>query len=209
MKNFASAVAFAALAASSSGCSSSSDAAPSTAGGDKCKAAGTSYPTTGCGVTAGATLTNYTFKGRMTGIAATSQNVVMNDLYDPDGKKGHRYLYFNAAAFWCANCKEDAKQLNTLNAKYGPKGVLFMTVVMQKADRSPADDSDVDAWISTFKLDSIVVSDPTALLGAFFDVNTMPLNVIVDLKTMKIVKVSTGADLPGVTAQLDSLTAGS
>lgn len=206
-KLFAYAAAALALSSTSFGCSSSSDAGPTTST-DKCKAAGTSYPTTGCGTTAGATLVNYSFKGRMTGIASPSQTVTMNDLYDPDGKKGNRFLYFNAAAFWCANCKEDAKQLVAMNAKYGPKGVKIMTVVMQKSDRSPADDSDVDAWINTFKLDSIVVSDPTQLLGAFFDVNTMPLNVIVDLKTMKIVKVSTGADLPGVQAQLDALTAG-
>ena len=132
-----------------------------------------------------------------------------SDLYDPDGKKGNRYLVINVGALWCVYCKEEAKQLPALNVKYAPKGVLFMTDLAQKIDSSPADANDVDAWIATYNLDTIVVDDPTFVLGsAFFDPAKMPLNMIIDLHTMKILLKVIGSDLPTVTAKLDALTAG-
>jgi thiol-disulfide isomerase/thioredoxin len=192
-----------------SGCGSSDDVGPSS-GSDKCKAAGTTYPTTGCGTEVGTVLANYTFTGRVNGKDSPSATTIrMSDLYDPDGKKGNKYLVINVSALWCVYCREEAKQLPALKAKYGPKGVLFMTDLAQKTDSTAADQGDVDAWIDAYALDTMVVNDPTFVLGsAFFDPAKMPLNLIVDLKTMKIVLKVIGSDLPSVTAKLDALTAG-
>ena len=201
------AVALAPISPMAVGCSSSAEA-PATV--DKCKAAGTKYPTTGCGTEVGSVIANYTFTGRMGGTATpTHATFRLSDLYDPDGTKGNRFLVVNVSALWCVYCKEEAKQLPGLKAKYGPKGVLFMTDLAQKLDSTAADAADVDAWIGTFALDTIVTNDPTFVLGsAFFDPAKMPLNMIIDLHTMKIVLKVIGSDLPTVTAKLDELTAG-
>ena len=190
------------------GCSSSTDDGGTPT--DKCKAAGTNYPTTGCGTEIGSVIANYTFTGRLKGKdTPTAATIRLSDFYDPDGSKGNRYLVINVSALWCVYCKEEAKQLPGLKTTYGPKGVLFMTDLAQKLDSSAADQADVDAWISSFALDTTVVNDPTFVLGsAFFDPAKMPLNLIVDLKTMKIVLKVIGSDLPTVTAKLDALTAG-
>ena len=190
------------------GCSSSADDPGATT--DKCKAAGTNYPTTGCGTEVGSVIANYTFTGRLKGKdTPTAASIRLSDFYDPDGSKGNRFLVINVSALWCVYCKEEAKQLPALKTTYGPKGVLFMTDLAQKLDSSAADQADVDAWISSFALDTTVVNDPTFVLGsAFFDPAKMPLNLIVDLKTMKIVLKVIGSDLPTVTAKLDALTAG-
>ena len=84
-----------------------------------------------------------------------------------------------------------------------------MTDLAQKLDSSAADQGDVDAWVTAYNLDTTVVNDPTFQLGAaFFDPAKMPLNLLIDLKTMKILQKSTGENLPEVTAQLDKLTGG-
>jgi thiol-disulfide isomerase/thioredoxin len=155
-----------------------------------------------CGTESGEVLANYSFTGRLAGPTSAQQSIKMSDYYDPDGKKGLSLMVINVSAFWCQFCKEEAPQLATLDAQYKAKGVVWLTVVEQDANRAPATDANVDAWISAYKLVTPAVSDPQQTLSGFFNPDLMPLNMIVDLKTMKIVKKITGSGLPQVQAEL-------
>jgi thiol-disulfide isomerase/thioredoxin len=197
-----------ALSLSSVACSAGDDPAPASTGGDKCKGNGAAYPTGNCGNAVGSIIANYTFTGRPAGLDSPTQTIKFSDWYNPDGSKPAKFLVINVSALWCAYCKEEAGQIGALKDKYGPKGVVFLTDLAEKLDQSPADQGDVDAWIKTYGLTTAVVNDPDFVFGAFFEKSKMPLNMIIDLKTMTIVLKIVGSDLPSVTAKLDSLTAG-
>lgn len=198
----------ASIAAGVGACSSSSSGVSA---GFSCRPSGVAeaYPLeTGCGTEAGDVLANYSFTGRLTGSTSARQTIKMSDFHDPDGKKGLSYMVVNVSAFWCQYCKEEAPELAKLDAAYKSKGVVWLTVVEQDADRAPATDAQVDAWISTYGLVTPAVGDPQQILSGFFNPDLMPLNMIIDLKTMKIVKKITSTNLPQVQAELDARLGG-
>jgi len=165
------------------------------------------YPTCGCGTGVGDVIDDYEFVGKDAskgGVSAPRQTVRLGEFFDPDGKKGNRFLVLSVSALWCVACKNEATLLPTLHAKYGPKGVIFMSDVMQSGSPKPSSDADIDAWIKTYRLDTWVVRDDLQVLASFFDPASMPLNMIVDLKTMKIVKLFIGASIEKIEAELDS-----
>lgn len=188
---------------------SSDDAGETGAGAAPCHPqAGALYPSNGCGVTKGALIDDYTWTGRLTGISSPVTTLTLHDYYNPDGSKPTRFMFITVSAFWCQACKDEAKQLNGLYSTYGPRGVMVVTDIAQKIDKSPTDQNDVDVWIKTFNLKTAVVNDPDFVLQVFFDPSTMPLDLIIDLKTMEIVYKATGSALPSITSFLDSVTAG-
>ena len=174
-------------------------------GGNPCHPQeGAAYPTNGCGFGKGLLMDDYAWTGRLTGISSPVTTLKLHDLYNPDGSKPAKYMFITVSAFWCQACKDEAKHLNALLDKYGSR-VLIMTDIAQKVDRSITDQSDVDVWIKSFALRTAVVTDPGFVLQNFFEPSTMPLDLIVDLKTMTIVYDTTGAVLPSVESFLDSL----
>jgi thiol-disulfide isomerase/thioredoxin len=186
-------------------CSSSST--PTTNAGATCRPppGGTEpYPAeTGCGTEPGQTLANYSFQGRASGISSPRGTIKFSDYYDPTGTK-YTYLVINVSAIWCTYCKQEAPQLAQMNQTYGPHGVVFLTVVEQDASRAPATDADVDNWITAYGLVTPAVSDPNQVMTSFFNPDLMPLNMIIDAKTMQIVKKITGSGLPQVQAELNT-----
>jgi thiol-disulfide isomerase/thioredoxin len=197
----------AAMATCAMACSSSGGGSSATTGTMDCQppgSTGTYLTGSTCGTEVGDTIANLAFKGRASGITSPQVTMQLSDWYDPDGKKGLTYLVIDVSALWCTYCKEEAPQIAGMAAKYGPKGVVFFTDVAQDANRNNATDADVDAWIQTYKMVTPVGTDPNFALGAFFDPNSMPLNMIIDLRTMTIVKKITGEGLPQVQAELDS-----
>ncbi len=190
---------------------SSGGAAGTTGGNLPCRPSGgtEAYPAeTGCGTEAGDVVADYSFPGRLAGATSPRGTIKLSDYYDPGGTKGLRYLVVDVSAFWCSYCKEEAPQLAALDAKYKAQGVVWFTIVAQDINRAVATDTDVDAWIKAYSLVTPAVADPGQNLTSFFDPNQMPLNMIVDLKTMKIVTKITGSGLQQVQTELDKHLAG-
>lgn len=194
------------LALPALGCSSTTTP-PATSGGNPCHpTGGASYPKSGCGTNKGQLIDDYSWTGRLAGISSPVTTLDLHDYYNPDGSKPGKFMFITVSAFWCQACKDEAKQLNGVLTTYGPKGVVIVTDIAQKLDKRPADATDVDTWIQTYALNTSVVTDPDFVLQTFFDPSTMPLDLIVDLKTMQIVFKTIGSALPDVTAFLDSVT---
>jgi thiol-disulfide isomerase/thioredoxin len=171
--------------------------------------AGAEYPP--CPYSENATLDgvipNKKFVGRMAGIDSPREDIDFARLYALR-KEGKKFLVYNVAAFWCSPCKEEAKEFqNILLPKYGPKGVVFFSVVFEDAARSPATDANIDTWISTFRATFPVVRDVEGWTAKIFNVNSMPFNMIVDLEDMKVKHQVVGAQLQSITDKLDQLLA--
>ena len=149
-------------------------------------------------------IADYTWTGRLSGISSPTTTLSLHDYYNPDCSKPLKYMFITVSAFWCQACKDEATHLNDMLAKYGPKGVIIVTDIAQRLDRSITTQTDVDAWIESFHLQTAVVTDPGFQLQAFFDPSTMPLDLIIDLRTMTVVYDTTGSVLPSVESFLDS-----
>jgi thiol-disulfide isomerase/thioredoxin len=201
------AMAMVAMGAAAMACSSGGGT-PAT-GGATCQPNGgtAAYPSGGCGTEQGDTIANLSFSGRPQGGTSARTTIQFSDYYNPTGDTTKaRYLVIDVSALWCTYCKDEAPQLATLKQKYGTS-VVFFTDLAQNEMSAPATDADVDAWITAYKLVTPIATDPMFQLGAYFDPTSMPLNMIVDLKTMKIVTKITGSGLPQVQSELDTLLA--
>lgn len=188
------------------GCSSSSTTAGSDAGAssDNCQANGAPYPAGPCGINKGQPIADLVFQGKTGGTSAPTTTVTFDSLYDPTGSKGNKLLLLDVSALWCQACKGEATAMPQLESDYAAKGVFFMTVVAENDSNAPASAGDVDTWITAYKLTSLVVNDPTLSTEAYFDRSQMPLNMVVDLRTMTIVAKLVGYDDTQIRAQLDA-----
>ncbi|MBI2389867.1 MAG: TlpA family protein disulfide reductase [Deltaproteobacteria bacterium] len=167
--------------------------------------AGAPYPPCPYGINEGEAIENATFVGRRGGLDTPRENIDLAS-YHAMRARGSRYLVLNVAAFWCSPCKEEAREMQAhIVPAYAPRGVAFLSVVLQDESRRPATDDKVDTWIRAFRLTFPVVRDPDAYVTRFFDPASMPLNMIIDLETMKIEQKVIGADLRRVTSTLDTL----
>ncbi len=189
-------------------CSGTSTPARTDAGTTGDGAPSGDYPPGPYGTNVGNVVEDASFTGRRTGIDSARETVTLASFHALRST-GKKFLVLNVAAFWCSPCKEEAKEFQAVIVpKYAPKGVAFLSVVLETSSRQPAQDSDVDLWISTYKLTFPVVNDLDGYVTGFFDKNSMPLNMVINLETMKVEKKIIGADLARLQMDLDQLVGG-
>ena len=152
------------------------------------------YPTGPYGTAAGDVVNpGFTWQGYLPGASAVS-TLTPNDLFDCDGSKGINALVFDVSAQWCAACQSQAANMNLLAAEDNALGIRVITLVVQDATQAPATVATALAWKNQYSLSDITVcADPGF---AFAPANPgsvqLPVTVIVDPRTMKIMKVENG-----------------
>lgn len=126
-----------------------------------------------------------------------------------EGKPKPRVLLINVSAVWCGPCNEEAKNvLPGRHAQYKPRGGEFL---LQLADGpqpgSAADENNLLGWTSKYKVDYPATIDPGAQLAGIVPPAQYPGNLIVDTKTMRIVKIVPGAPPQSFWDELETLLA--
>ncbi|MEP7122542.1 MAG: hypothetical protein ABJE95_16590 [Byssovorax sp.] len=113
--------------------------------------------------------------------------------YGP-GTKKPRALAVNIGAVWCGPCNFEAKtELPSHYAKYHPLGGEFLFQLADGATQgTAATQKDLASWTKKYKVDYPSTIDADKQLTAFFDANAYPANMIIDLRTMRIVAVVAG-----------------
>lgn len=156
-------------------------------------AAVTGYPKGPYGTDPGEVIANLSFEGydRTTSSTATWGALDLASLYK---KEGFRYLLINVAAEWCGACRVEAAELPKLYPAWKAKGGELITVIAQTSAGDVAQKPHLDAWAKLYHTNFTLVADPKALISASFSVNVLPLNLIIDLDTMKILKKKVGED---------------
>ncbi|NUQ75038.1 MAG: hypothetical protein HUU21_15920 [Polyangiaceae bacterium] len=159
------------------------------------------YPTApaeGYGKEMGDIVSNvYKWDGYVEGtIDATESNPISIESYlDCDGSKGINALMIVESAEWCANCQQEASELNTNMAnKWEAMGIRVLTLMVEKADTSPADLDTAFTWKSSFNLMStaVAVDPPITFTPPGASSIGLPLIVVIDPRTMKIVHTQEG-----------------
>jgi hypothetical protein len=197
------------------GCSGEDQVAPSFPEGSGQPAAGApDYPAGPYGIGVGSVVANYQFVGFANAMENSGgmQAIQLADFYNPTGTdlfpEGSPYgsgtpkpkaLLIDVSSVWCGPCNYEADQvLPGLYAQYQPQGGEFL---LQLADGptpgTAAEPKHLYNWTQKYDVDYPATIDPTYKLGALFEADAFPANMIIKTQDMTIVEVLSGAPEPG------------
>lgn len=161
------------------------------------------------GINKGSTIQNFKFQGfHNPGNNASKdamEGMELADYWNPDGngvftegpfagQPKPRALLIDVSAVWCSPCQYESRYiLPPEHLKLRPRGGEFLLVLGDGGDPgTPPVPQELQNWVTKYKLKFPSVLDPSAKLSALFDQDAFPTNMIIDLKTMKIVEVVAG-----------------
>lgn len=153
------------------------------------------YPAGPYGAKVGDTLANLSFQGWRLPTHADGgalETISFADYYDPDGTKGAKILIVNTTAIWCVACKAEHTRLPEHYTKNEPLGLRLISALFEDVEYNPATRVHLEAWVDDYLPNYPMVLDPEYHFSAFTPSTVQPLNLIVDARTMKIMKQFTG-----------------
>ncbi len=161
---------------------STSDVAPGT------------YPAGPYGTEAGAIVANHTFFNPETG-----SDISFSDLRDAGEKK---LLFVTSGAGWCSACKQEAVELKEDYTEFGPQGLEIWSTLFQDFIGDPADEAFWNIWKGQLTPNYPLLLDVDFVLGAYFNPDSAPMNMLIRLDTMEILFLQTGFDPAAVKAEI-------
>ncbi|HLV21225.1 MAG TPA: TlpA disulfide reductase family protein [Polyangiaceae bacterium] len=141
----------------------------------------------------GSTLENFSFSGWRDPVAAgfdpsALEVIRMSDFYDPAGARGLELLLVNTAAIWCQACRVEHRTLPERRAELRARGFEVLSGLFQDASADPADIQDLQTWVEQFEIDFPMVLDPEFQLGKYGSAEAAPINLLVDVRSMRIIE---------------------
>jgi len=160
------------------------------------------YPSGPYGHGVGAVVPNLSFLGWRDPAAANYDSskleiISLSDFYNPNGTPdAPRIIAINASAVWCTVCQAEYRQFRTSQTyeTYRPKGVEMLGVLFQDKNSDPAQPPDLTRWGQGFDVKFPFVLDPGFKIGQFFSSDATPLNLLVDTRDMRVLKITMGYD---------------
>ena len=158
------------------------------------------YPVGPYGSEVGSTIADHTFLGWRDPVRAgfdptRLEEVRLSDFYDPRGQNTE-LIVLNASAVWCPACRSEMQTLDRLDmsGSYRQSKVVIFGTLFEDARGAPAKPEDLALWGNglTFLVDFPLVLDPGLKLGPYFSQSVTPLNLIVDARTMEILRIYMG-----------------
>ncbi len=133
------------------------------------------------------------------------EEISIQDYFDCDGAKGVNALLLIQAALWCGACQSEAEELNDRIASgWSAKHIAVLSLVIEDQWGSPASVAQALSWKQAFDAKGWgVVADPDFTFAANGS-NGLPLVIVVDPRTMKVMKKSEGGG-PSAYATLEQL----
>jgi hypothetical protein len=168
---------------------------PELLGGDSgCGTGG--YPEGPYGVDQDTTANNACFRGwrrpnETAHTSSTLEDLSFDSFHDPDGDR-YELMVVNTAALWCSVCQVEHRDLPIRHEEYSPRGLVILSALFQDERADPADLSDLTVWVETFDVPFPMVLDPAYQLGAYASAETAPLNLVIDARTMRILRKYVG-----------------
>lgn len=151
------------------------------------------YPEGPYGKVVGAIIKNHKFLDPQ-----HSKSRSLSSLWNPDGTGEKTVLILNASAGWCSACKAELVELKKTYETYGDQGLEIWYTLFQDYEGKDATVDFWQEWMNQMKPNFPNLLDTAFELGEYFSVEATPLNMVIDLKTMKIVYMQTGFDAKGV-----------
>jgi len=104
-----------------------------------------------------------------------------------------RLLLLSTSAGWCTACREEQPLLQQLSEQHAAAGLVVWVTLFENDDYAPATLRDVAAWVRRYDLTFPVVLDAPFVMSAYYDRNSTPMNMLVNLETMQIVHIAIGS----------------
>jgi hypothetical protein len=160
---------------------------------------GAVYPTENIGgqprtaTQAGQIFPNLTLAGvRSITTKETPAVVSMAEFYDPEGLN-YDLLHVTAIFFWCPHCDNETKALASIAAWQAEHRVAVVQIAMQGYGSAAPGWSEVQKWTSGHNLNfPVLVDSQGAELSKYFNVDYVPINIMVNPRTMEVLTVQVG-----------------
>jgi len=153
------------------------------------------YPPGPYGTTADTVIANLQFT------TAEGDPLSFEDLY-ADGD--NRLLLISTAAGWCTSCREEQPKLQSLHAQHHARGLVVLLALFEDAAYATATAAEAARWKDRNSLTFDVVADEAFALSAYYDPMSTPMNMMVDVASMKILWLTTGWDQTTIDAIIQS-----
>lgn len=144
----------------------------------------------------GDTLRNHTF---------TSPEGAPLSLQELRADEAAQLLLVVTAAGWCTACIEEQPALQRLFEQRGRDGLRVLVTVFEDSEFAPARPADAGEWQADHALTFPVVADPDFQLRDYYDSSLTPMNMLVDLGSMTIERITTGWDPTLVESLVEAL----
>jgi len=118
----------------------------------------------------------------------TLEPIALADFHDPDGTLGIELLLINTAALWCSACRIEHETLPAHAEALRERGLVVLSALFQGVEREPATFEDLTLWVETYQTNFPMLLDPSYSFGVYASAETAPLNLVVDARTMRILK---------------------
>ena len=132
---------------------------------------------------------------------ADGSTLSLSDIYaDADAK----VLLLTTSAGWCPACIEEQPMLEAWHNTYSSQGLRVVGTLFADENDSPVGADYAANWINNYSLTFPVVADTDQVLSAYYDASKAPMNMIVNVATMQIVRVIIGADTDAVQSIIEA-----
>ena len=132
---------------------------------------------------------------------ADGSTLSLSDIYaDADAK----VLLLTTSAGWCPACIEEQPTLEAWYNTYRSQGLRVVGTLFADENDSPVGADYAANWLNNYNLTFPVVADTDQVLSAYYDASKAPMNMIVNVATMQIVRVIIGADIDAVQALIEA-----
>ena len=154
------------------------------------------YPTLGLGTEEGDVLADQDFAGWRDPTGADADRALeqlrFSDYYDPTQIHGHKILLLNVSAVWCTAFQDEYEHLPAFAEAQRERGLVVVGLLFQDAIGRPASTRDLAAWAEQFAVSFPMALDPEFLMGAYGPAEAAPLNLVVELGGMVILRKISG-----------------
>jgi peroxiredoxin len=123
-------------------------------------------------------------------------------LADIHNDRAVKLLWIYASAGWCGVCGSESARLPALWNTYHPQGLQILGVIFEDTSGNPATVAYAASYARRYSWPFPAVADQPFVLGRYFDKAATPMNMLVDLTDMTILRVDMGWDEGGMTGQV-------
>jgi len=107
---------------------------------------------------------------------------------------GAKLIFVNSSAGWCGSCQDEASALPGLYSEYHSRGVRIISTLFETTSGAAASTDFAREWGQTFRLPFPTVADPGSTLDPYYEESSVPMNMLIDAETMRILDVHHGFD---------------
>lgn len=125
----------------------------------------------------------------------------LSDIHADESKS---LLVILTSSGWCTACIEEQPALEAIHNQYKGRGLALVVTLFEDDQFLPADAALAQEWVERHGVTFPVVADPEFVFEDYYDARQTPMNMIVDLASMKIERIFTGADTSALEAIIEA-----